>query len=215
MIGDLTPMNILLKEGSGRLMAKVTDFGLSKSKISKQSKSNAGTAAYQPPEYGQEELSGAVDVFAFGGVLVYLFGEEHVHPFDDLDDGAVARRMLRCYEHEKPLVVPELETIDVPELREIASECLSARSGSRPTARELLERFSELCDLPGRVQMEQATEDVMVKVQMRTLNILTEEVASLKSMMSSLKARMKEKDVEVDDLDMQMGYLMGKYMDSI
>ena len=118
-------MNILLKEEDGPFVAKVTDFGLSKSKISKRSKNNAGTAAYQPPEHGEEELSGAVDVFAFGGVLIYLFGEDHVHPFDDLDDGAISRKMIRCYEHGKPLVVPELDTIDVPEVREIAGLCLT------------------------------------------------------------------------------------------
>ena len=215
LIGDLTPMNILVKEGDGRLMAKVADFGLSKSKISKHSKDNAGTTSYQPPEHGQEKLSGAVDVFAFGGVLVFMFGEEHVHPFDDLDDGEIARKMIRCYEHDKPLVVPELETIAVPEVREIAGLCLSARSGSRPSARELLERFSELCGLSGNVQLGHAAEDVMMKVQMRTLNILTEEMASLKNMMEMMKERMREKDMEIDDLDVQMEFLMGQYTDSI
>ena len=208
-------MNILVKEEDGRFVAKLTDFGLSKSKISKQSKSNAGTTAYQPPEHGQEELSGAADVFAFGGVLIYLFGEDHVHPFDDLDDGAIVRRMVACHAHGKPLVVPELETIEEPNIREIASQCLSARSGSRPSAEELLERFSELCGLSGSAQMSHAVEDVMVKVQMRTLSILTEEVSSLKNMMKLLKERMREKDMEIDDLDVQMEFLRDKYMDSI
>ena len=144
LAGDLTPMNVLLKEVDGRIVAKLTDFGLSKSKISKKSKSRAGTPAYKSPEYGQELVSGSVDVFAFGGVLVYLFGEDHVHPFDDLDDDGVSRMMIACHEHNKSLVVPELETIEVAEIREIAGRCLSTRSGARPTSRELLERF-RLC----------------------------------------------------------------------
>ena len=63
--------------------------------------------------------------------------------------------------------------------------------------------------------MSHAAEDVMVKVQMRTLNILTEEVSSLKSMMGMLKERLVEKDMEIDDLDVQMEFLRDKYMDSI
>ena len=201
-------MNILVSKDDRRVVAKLTDFGLSKSKISKSSKSNAGTTAYQPPEYGQEKLNGSVDIFAFGGVLVYLFGDEHVHPFDDLDDGAITRRMLHCYAQNIPLDVPELETIEVPEIRKIASQCLSTRSASRPTAHDLLEHFSDLCGLTGSAVMSNAAEDAMVKVQMRTLNILMEEVASL-------KAKMAEKDMEVNDLDVQMDFLMGKYTDSL
>ena len=201
-------MNILLTEGDGRFVAKLTDFGLSKSKFSKKSKSDAGTPAYQPPEYGQEELDGSVDVFAFGGVLVYLFGDEHVHPFENLNDGAITRRMVHCYAQNVPLDVPELQTIEDAEIRDIATQCLSTQSASRPTARELLEHFSALCGLPGRMQMSHAAEDVMIKVEMRTLNTLLEEV-------TLLKARMAEVDMDVNDLDIQMDFLMGKHTDSL
>ena len=95
ILGDLTPMNVLIKEVNGRFVAKLTDFGPSKSKISKHSKNKYGTAAYQPPEYGMQELNGAVDVFAFGGILIYLFSDDHVHPFSDLDDHAIVRNMVR------------------------------------------------------------------------------------------------------------------------
>ena len=105
-------MNVLVKELDGRFRAKLIDFCLSKSKISKNSKSNAGTPAYKCPEYGQEAPSGAVDMFSFGGILVYLFGEDHVHPFDDLDDDGVMRVMIPCHKHGKVLCAPNLETID-------------------------------------------------------------------------------------------------------
>ena len=187
-------MNVLLKDVNGRVAAKLTDFGLSKSKISKSSKMKEGTPSYRAPELGEEELSGAVDVFAFGGVLIYLFGEDHVHPFDGLDADVISRKMIRCYDQQKALKVPELETIEVPEIREIASHCLSTQSGSRPTAHDLLDRFSELCGLSGSTEMGSAAEDV-------TLNILMQEIAQL-------KAKMKEKDMEVDNLDLQMGFLL-------
>ena len=201
-------MNVLLKEVNGRFVAKLTDFGLSKSKISKQSKSTAGTLAYKPPESGEEELSGAVDVFAFGGVLIYLFGDSHVHPFENLTDDAIVKKMVRCYEHGKPLVVPELDDISIPEIREIASQCLSARSGSRPTVHALIGRFSKLCGISGDSQVSYAAEDVMVKIQMRTLNILMEEVTSLKEMM-------RFKNIEISDLETQMEFLQDEYIEGI
>ena len=205
--GDLTPMNVLLKQMDERIGAKLIDFGLSKSKISKTSKSKAGTPGYKPPEHGKE-LSGAVDVFAFGGVLVYLFGEEHVHPFDDLDDEGVQRMMIECHDQRKALDVPELESIEAVEIREISRQCLSTESGSRPTARVLLDRFSDMCGLSGSAQVGSAAEDMMVKVQMRTLNVLLEEISSLKMMMA-------DRDLEANDRDLQIDFLMGRYMDSL
>ena len=152
-----------------------------------------GTPSYKAPENGLEELSGAIDVFAFGGVLVYLFGEDHVHPFDDLDDDAIMKRMMYCYKEKVPLNVPELDTIEMAEIRETATECMSTNAGSRPTARVLLDRFSDMCGLSGSAQIGNAAEDAMMKVQMRMLNVLTEEVPSLKNMMKLLKERMKER----------------------
>ena len=206
--GDLTPMNILITETDGRFQAKLIDFGLSKSKISKSSKVKAGTPSYKPPENGLEPLSGAVDVFGFGGVLIYLFGEEHVHPFDDLDDDAISNRMMYCYKEKMPLNIPELETIEVDAIREIASECFRTDAGLRPTASELLEKFNNLCGLSNSTQIGNATEDAMMKAQMRMLNVLMEEVALLKT-------KMEAKDMIIDDMDVRMQFLMGQYMDSV
>ena len=208
LAGDLTPMNVLVKEVDGRFGAKLTDFGLSKSKMSKSSKASVGTPGYKAPDLVQGELSGAVDVFSFGGVLVYLFGEDHLHPFDEFDDYTVGLKMLDCQRNGEELRVPELQSIESTEIRKIATECLSIRSAARPTAQDLLDRFSEMCGLSGGEQIGNAAVDMMLKVHMRTLNMLVEEVASLKE-------RLKEKDVEANDMDMQIDFLMDKYMDSL
>ena len=122
-LGDLTPMNVLLEDVDGRVMAKLTDFGLSKSKISKSSKTKEGTPSCKAPEMGEEELCGAIDVFSFGGVLIYLFGEDHVHPFDGVDEVVLNRKFLRCYEKNEAPKIPGLDTIDIDTVREIAADC--------------------------------------------------------------------------------------------
>ena len=66
---------MLVTKTEERIAAKIADFGLSKSRLSRSSMSECGTSAYLPPEHGKEGevLSGSVDVFAFGGILIYVF----------------------------------------------------------------------------------------------------------------------------------------------
>ena len=178
-LGDLTPMNILLKECEGRIVAKLTDFGLSKTNISRHSGTKAGTPAYKCPEYGSDEVCDAVDMFSFGGVLVYLFGEEHAHPFEGKDDDEIHRMMVACHQHNVALNIPELETIREQKIREIAAECLNADAGLRPSAGDLLDRFSELCELSKEIQKDNAAEDAVFTIGMRSFNVVQEEMKSL------------------------------------
>ena len=201
-------MNVLLKEVDGRVVGKLTDFGLSKSKISKTSKSADGTTAYKPPEDGEEELSGAADVFAFGGVLIYLFGSDHVHPFEDLSDNAIVKRMIKAFQSGLDMNIPELETIEVDEIREIATKCMRTQSGERPTAHELLDQFSELCGLSGNVQVENAAEDMTVKVDMKMFKFLMDEMALLKK-------SIEEKDLQMEDMSLQLQFLVNNHEDAM
>ena len=83
-----------MKEEDGRFAAKLADARLSGSEISGHIQDETWRKAYRPPERGHEELTGAEDVFAFGGVLVYLFGDDHVHPLHDLDDKALTWKIM-------------------------------------------------------------------------------------------------------------------------
>ena len=176
--------------------------------MSKTSRIDAGVPAYKPPENGFEELSGAADIFAFGGVLVFLFGEQHVHPLNELNDNGISRRMIECYDKKSVLEVPELQTIEHRKLREMATECLRAEWESRPSASDLLERLWELSGVRESDRMGQEAQDALVKVQMGAIERLMKEV-------DRLTAKMQEKDMEIGDLDIQLDFLMTKYMDSI
>lgn len=79
---DLKPDNILILEVSGRLSAKVLDFGLAKvkftnSKVDSNSLTAPGTVmgtfGYMPPEqFSGEAIDERVDIFALGVILVEL-----------------------------------------------------------------------------------------------------------------------------------------------
>ena len=201
-------MNVLLKEHQDRVVAKVTDFGLSKSKISKVSKDKAGTSSYKAPEVGEESLTGAVDIFSFGGVLVFLFGDRHVHPFSDLQDGDIERHMVRCYELKKDPRVPEIDSIGDDMIQSYAKRCFSVNPDDRPSAQELLEEFSQLCGLSATSQLNSALEDAMIRLHMRSFDMLNEQVRILTE-------RLLEKDMEIDDLELRVEFLLDKHIDSI
>ena len=80
-----------MRKQSGRFAANITDFGLSKSNLSKNSENKTGTPAYKSPEYGNADLTEAIDLFSFGGVLIFMFGAHHAHPLSDKDHTEIER----------------------------------------------------------------------------------------------------------------------------
>ena len=75
---DLKPENILLSNKAGTIVCKISDFGLSKVKITKYDKFSTflGSPAYMAPEItGDKEYSNEVDVFALG--LLYFAVYRH------------------------------------------------------------------------------------------------------------------------------------------
>ena len=102
------------------------------------------------------------------------------------------------------MVVPELDTIQVAEIQAIARQCLDAEFESRPTVRDLLGQFSDLCGLSGTTQVEHALENVIVRANMKKFNFLIDEVASLKEIAL-------QKDARIGDMAEQFQFLMNQY----
>ena len=73
---DLKPENILLTAKSGKIVCKITDFGVSRIKLSKYDKclTYIGSYPYMAPEItGDQEYGSEVDVFALGLLFYAVF----------------------------------------------------------------------------------------------------------------------------------------------
>ena len=65
-----------------------------------------------------------------------------------------------------------------------------------------------MCSLSAAMQLGSATEDVMLKIHMRTLKMLVDEV-------SALRERITMRDVSVDEMQLQLDFLIERDMDSL
>ncbi len=116
---DLKPGNIIIPS-DGRL--RILDFGLA---IAQRSCSRGGTRSYMAPEQKRhEELSGAVDIWAFGLVFCELLAQERPQ-FD---------------RQGKPTLPSKLG----PEAAQLILSCLRIEAVARPTASELMLRLKML-----------------------------------------------------------------------
>ncbi|MFF9016045.1 serine/threonine-protein kinase [Streptomyces sp. NPDC014870] len=124
---DLKPGNIVMAADGPRVL----DFGIARALESTRltaTGSAFGTPGYLAPEQALgEEVTGAADVFALGGVLVAAAGGRV------FGDGTPMGLMYRTV-HEAPDLgaVPE-------ELRELVGRCLAKNPTERPTPAELLD----------------------------------------------------------------------------
>ena len=128
---DLKPSNVMLTVGG----LTVIDFGVARAAdqtgLTTTGKA-VGTPAYMSPEQasGSRTPSGAVDVFALGGVLAYAASGRP--PFGDESALPVLNRILT----EEPDLQP-LRDLD-GELADVVASCLDKDYEGRPTAVELL-----------------------------------------------------------------------------
>jgi hypothetical protein len=101
---DLKPENVLLGVRDGRLIAKVSDFGISTLGTSLGRHSSIGSPAYMAPEQFYDQYDARVDVYALG-VMLYeiLCGRRPFH-------GSPAQLMLGHIRREPswPLWLPRL-----------------------------------------------------------------------------------------------------------
>ena len=127
---DLKPRNVLLAPGS----PKVIDFGIARATAGQNPTvtgegAMVGTVAYMAPErFGDEPLTPAADVFAWGSVVAYA-GTGRT-PFRGESATVTAGRILTAE--------PNLEGLTGP-LRDLVAYALEKKPADRPTARQLLD----------------------------------------------------------------------------
>jgi HAMP domain-containing protein len=142
---DLKPANILLEERDGKLIARVTDFGIARHDVDVFAATSAlgegaasvtatgvviGTLPYMAPEAarGIREASGKLDVFALGLIAHELLTGNYPFALPPILE-AMAGRPL-------PARAPLPEGL-TPRVRTVLEACLSLQPDERPTATEI------------------------------------------------------------------------------
>ncbi len=138
--GDLKPQNLLVVR-SGRV--KICDFGLSRYLLphgaASPAATNRGSVNYTAPEQMEGgELTGACDIYAFGGLIYFMITGRH--PWMGLTGPQIyANRLHASDRKESILSHPKLPPLsdDVkkslpPGLYDLMSDCLRVNPLERP-----------------------------------------------------------------------------------
>src|SRR6266704_233547 len=139
---DLKPGNVLLSAEGPR----VIDFGVARAVRDRAGSLTGavrpGTAEFMAPEQFEDvEVGPAVDVFAWGGLLVYA--STGLPPFGDkAGEGGVDALERRVRYHQ-----PDLGALEHP-LRELVGAAMAKLPSGRPTAQALVTRLLAGAPLP-------------------------------------------------------------------
>ncbi len=161
---DLKPENILISEKQGRSTVKITDFGLAKFiRADSISASSAGTPIYMAPESWSGTFSDKSDVWSLGVILYEML--TGAPPFlDDNLDGL--KRKIEKARFVAPTVLRHEISRD---LENIVLSSLVSDPASRPGARDLMERISQMDrGVPGkkvRIAQKKTAEVQLTPVQ--------------------------------------------------
>ena len=144
---DLKPGNILItKNRRGELVAKITDFGISRDILSEQTieqslTAGVGTPHYMAPEqfykkkFGLNgEISERTDIWAIGVIVYQCFANRY--PFGEgSKEYELTREEIICR-------TPELESLP-SFIQELIASCLEKDAAKRPDSMSLLALFSK------------------------------------------------------------------------
>uniref|UniRef100_A0ACD5ZGC7 Uncharacterized protein n=1 Tax=Avena sativa TaxID=4498 RepID=A0ACD5ZGC7_AVESA len=133
---DLKPGNILL---DGNLVAKITDFGLSRCFDEKQSriitKNIGGTLGYLAPESDNGEITYHFDIYSLGVIIIeILTGKKGYHGVDKVVESWSNRL-------EESKIEIQLEQVRV--CAEIGIECTNFDPAKRPDIQHIIKRLEE------------------------------------------------------------------------
>ncbi|XP_057467396.1 receptor-like protein kinase FERONIA [Actinidia eriantha] len=160
---DVKTTNILLDE---EWIAKISDFGLSKSTISQSmthvSTELKGTWGYLDPEYFYtHKLTTKSDVYAFGVVLLeVLCGRPPVDGRLEEEQCSLVLWAQHCIKKGKldqiidPFLIGQMSPQCLKLFVEVANHCLHKRSKARPTMAEVVGRLELALALHRKVKTE-------------------------------------------------------------
>ena len=142
---DLSPNNIML---TSKLVAKIGDLGVAKvvqagnkETISKLQLSRAvpGTPDFMPPEAMKvDSIYGtSIDVFSFGGIVLFVFSEEWPTPSDQKMRHPITNKLVALSEVERRQHHLNKMTDKATKLRRVVEECLDDDPDKRPSIQDL------------------------------------------------------------------------------
>ena len=140
--GDLSPNNILLKfigNGGTLPIGKIADLGLAKFIYNKPRSIEflAPEAFPEKPKYDTP-----IDVFSFGGVIVFTINEEWPTPVNPEKQPTTKISKFEC--RQKYLNMMETKVPALTELMPLIEACLSNEPARRPSVAVILEKI-EVC----------------------------------------------------------------------
>jgi serine/threonine protein kinase len=142
---DIKPANILLPR-SGDPKAMIIDFGIARFQESvKLTRTDVrlGTPLWTSPEHAKGQEAGPPhDIYCCGLTLFALFtGNHFALPITDED---AERTVLRHHAQTSPFAASHFRPGIPPELDQLLGDCLRKLPETRPSARALLDRLTEI-----------------------------------------------------------------------
>ena len=142
---DFSPNNIML---TSKLVAKIGDLGVAKvvqagnkETISKLQLSRAvpGTPDFMPPEAMKVDSTygASIDVFSFGGIVLFVFSEEWPSPRDQKMKHPITNKLVALSEVERRQQYLNKMTGKATKLRKVVEECLDDDPDKRPSIQDV------------------------------------------------------------------------------
>ena len=142
---DLSPNNIML---TSKLVAKIGDLGVAKvvragnkDTIKKLQLSRAvpGTPDFMPPEAMRVNsiYDTSIDVFSFGGIILFAFSEQWPSPSDPKMKDPVTNKLVALSEVERRQQYLNKMPDKATELRKKVEECLDDDPDKRPSIQDV------------------------------------------------------------------------------
>jgi len=145
---DLSPNNILLKtKDDAGLVAKIADLGVSQvikvhSEMTRSKLTQTpGTVAFMPPEATQSDpiYGVSLDVFSFGGVILFLATQEWPKPTDLTRTDPKTGKLIAFTEVERrQKYLDQITGEEMKQLKPLALSCLDNDLSKRPRVEEVL-----------------------------------------------------------------------------